>query len=172
MPSQPSSSSRLGTTFTIISWLLLIALVAWAFQDYLTKQFNPNQQPQTTVSQGKASVVLQRNKQGHYVVTGLINQQPVTFLLDTGATQVSIPATLAERLSLQPQGSYWVQTANGRVKVFSTTLNTLSIGPLFLYNVDANINPAMQGNTILLGMSALKHVEFQQSGDQLILREQ
>ena len=40
---------------------------------------------------------------------------PVTFLLDTGATQVSIPAHIADKLSLSGQGSYRVQTANGNV---------------------------------------------------------
>jgi aspartyl protease family protein len=64
-----------------------------------------------------------------------------------------------------------VQTANGRVKVYSTVLEQLSIGNIFLYNVAANINPAMKSNEILLGMSALKRVDFSQTGKQLILRE-
>ena len=52
-------------------------------------------------SNGKAQVTLQQNRQGHYVTNGAINGTQVTFLLDTGATQVSIPGHIAETLSLQ-----------------------------------------------------------------------
>ena len=120
---------------------------------------------------GQAEVVLKQNRQGHYVTRGTINEAQVVFLLDTGATQVSIPAHIADELQLQSNGSYNVQTANGRVKVYSTVLEQLSIGNIFLYNVAANINPAMKSNEILLGMSALKRVDFSQTGTQLILRE-
>jgi aspartyl protease family protein len=47
----------------------------------------------------------------------------------------------------------------------------LSLGNIFLYNVAAHINPAMKSDQILLGMSALKQVDFYQTGKQLILRE-
>jgi aspartyl protease family protein len=47
----------------------------------------------------------------------------------------------------------------------------ISIGNIFLYNVAAHINPAMKSDAILLGMSALKEVEFSQKGKQLTLRE-
>jgi len=44
------------------------------------------------------------------------------------------------------------------------------IGAIVLRGVRASINPAMQGNTVLLGMSALQHIEFTQRGDSLTLR--
>lgn len=121
---------------------------------------------------GKAQVTLKQNRHGHYVTQGTINGATVTFLLDTGATQVSIPAHIADNLGLQSSGSHRVQTANGSITVYQTRLEQLSIGNIFLYNVAANINPAMQSDEILLGMSALKRVEFRQTGKQLILQEQ
>ena len=51
-----------------------------------------------------------------------------------------------------------------------TEINKLSIGQITLYNVDANINPGMQSGHVLLGMSALKQLEFTQRGNTLILR--
>ena len=95
----------------------------------------------------------------------------VTFLLDTGATQVSIPAHIADELQLESYGNYPVQTANGTVTVYRTKIDQLSIGNIFLYNVAAHINPAMKSDEILLGMSALKKIEFSQTGKQLTLRE-
>lgn len=166
------ASNSIGRTFTWISWFIGFLLLVFVFDGVLESQYNPNQSVTSQINRtGQASVTLQQNRLGHYVLNGLINEQEVTFLLDTGATSVSVPGHIAHQLNLKPQGSYVVSTANGSVKVFRTTLSTLSIGEITLYNVAANINPAMNSDEILLGMSALKQVEFSQTGDQLILRE-
>jgi aspartyl protease family protein len=139
----------------------------------LDDQWDPNKDPQISLNtQGKAEVKLKQNRQGHYVVHGEINEMPVVFLLDTGATQVSIPAHIADKLQLKGFGESLVNTANGTTTVYQTKLQQLSIGNIYLYDVSAHINPSMQSNEILLGMSALKRVEFSQVGKQLILREQ
>lgn len=165
-------TNKIGKIFVWLAWIFAIALLMYIFQGVLDKQYNPNSQPQVSLSNsGKAEVFLKQNKQGHYVTAGTINERTVTFLLDTGATQVSIPAHIAEELQLQSFGSYPVQTANGTVTVYRTELDQLSIGNIFLYNVAAHINPAMKSDEILLGMSALKKVEFSQTGKQLTLRE-
>lgn len=171
--SEFDSSNKIGRIFIWLAWLMLIALLVFVFQDLLEQQYNPNEKPNSYLtSTGQAEVHLQQNRQGHYLSSGTINEVPVTFLLDTGATSVSIPAHIAKSLSLAQLGSYPAQTANGTVTVYRTKLEQLSIGNIYLYNVDANINPGMQSNEILLGMSALKRIEFSQTGNQLILREQ
>ena len=167
------SSAAFGKSFVWIAWLLGIALLVFVFQDLLEQQYNPNQDPSVSLqSNGQAQVTLQQNRQGHYITNGAINGTQVTFLLDTGATQVSIPAHIAEKLSLPSGQAYRVQTANGSITVYQTQLNELRIGNIYLYNVAAHINPSMASDEILLGMSALKRVEFRQTGKQLILREQ
>ncbi|GHF79631.1 retropepsin-like aspartic protease family protein [Thalassotalea marina] len=172
MSDQQPPDLKMGKYFVWLAWCSALGLLVFFFQDILDKQWNPNQSPEFTLSNtGKAEVVLEQNRQGHYVTRGTINGQTVVFLLDTGATNVSIPAHIAEQLSLTSYGSHIAQTANGNVRVFKTTLDELSIGNLFLNNIDASINPGMKTNEILLGMSALKKVEFTQSGKRLILRE-
>ncbi|MGB1263957.1 MAG: retropepsin-like aspartic protease family protein, partial [Cognaticolwellia sp.] len=167
------SSTAFGKSFVWIAWLLGIALLVFVFQDLLDQQYNPNQEPSVSLhSNGQAQVSLQQNRQGHYITSGAINGTQVTFLLDTGATQVSIPAHIAKKLSLPAGQPYRVQTANGSITVYQTQLNELRIGNIYLYNVAAHINPSMGSDEILLGMSALKRVEFRQTGKQLILREQ
>lgn len=169
---EDDSTNKIGKTFVWLAWIIGIALLMFIFQGALDKQYNPNSQPQISLnSSGQAEVTLQQNKQGHYVTLGSINGSPVTFLLDTGATQVSIPAHIADELQLESFSSYPVQTANGTVTVYKTQIDQLSIGNIFLYNVAAHINPAMKSDAILLGMSALKEVEFSQKGKQLTLRE-
>ncbi|QOL25885.1 TIGR02281 family clan AA aspartic protease [Thalassotalea sp. LPB0316] len=172
MDQQPDTN-KIGRTFTWLSWIVGLGLVVLLFDELLGYQYNPNQDLKSErSSRGQVSVTLLQNRYGHYVLNGEINQQQVTFLLDTGATSVSIPEHIAKQLYLEPQGSYLVNTANGRIKVYRTTLSTLRIGEITLYNVAANINPAMDSDEILLGMSALKQVEFSQTGNQLIIREQ
>lgn len=169
---EEDSTNKIGKVFIWIAWLFGIALLVFVFQDLLDGQYNPNQSPDIYLNeQGRAEVHLLQNRQGHYVVNGTINGSKVTFLLDTGATQVSIPAHIADELRLSRGQSGIAQTANGSVRVFQTTLEQLSIGNIFMDNVAASINPGMRSNEILLGMSALRRVEFSQTGKQLILRE-
>jgi aspartyl protease family protein len=167
------STNKMGKIFIWLAWISALALLVFFFQDVLDKQWDPNRDPEISLSnQGKAEVKLLQNRQGHYVVHGEINEMPVVFLLDTGATQVSIPAHIAEELQLTGSRESLVNTANGTTTVYQTKLQQLSIGNIYLYDVSAHINPSMQSNQILLGMSALKRVEFSQVGKQLILREQ
>jgi aspartyl protease family protein len=63
-----------------------------------------------------------------------------------------------------------VQTANGNLMVATTTIDELKIGDITLQNVEANLNPGMRSDKILLGMSALRHLEWSQRGDMLTLR--
>ncbi|TYK64661.1 retropepsin-like aspartic protease family protein [Colwellia echini] len=166
-------TNKIGKTFVWLAWIIALALLVFVFQDALDEQYNPNSQPEIRLTDlGQAEVILQQNRQGHYVARGTINNESVTFLLDTGATQVSIPAHIADKLGLVGQGNYRVQTANGSVTVYKTEIGQLSLGNIFLYNVPAHINPAMKSDEILLGMSALKQVDFTQTGKKLILREQ
>jgi aspartyl protease family protein len=51
-----------------------------------------------------------------------------------------------------------------------TRVETLAFGPFEIHSVPASLNPGMRGNQVLLGMSVLKHLEFTQRGDRLILR--
>lgn len=169
---QQPPSNKIGQYFTWIAWLLALGLLVFFFQDILEQQWNPNSDPEYYLSeQGRAEVHLKQNRQGHYLSNGTINAQAVTFLLDTGATQVSIPKHIAQQLSLPKYGQYPVETANGRVMVTQTKITQLSIGNIFLEDVSAHINPGMRSDEILLGMSALRRVEFRQTGNRLILRE-
>jgi len=115
--------------------------------------------------------VLKRNRQGHYVTSGKINGHDVVFMIDTGATDIAVPVNVAKRVGLIPGRKNIHQTANGNVVVFSTRLQTVAVGEISLNNVKASINPGMDFNEILLGMSFLKNLEFTQRGNTLTLRQ-
>lgn len=168
--SQTPPTNKISRTFTWLAWLSFFGLLVFLFNEYLEDQYNPNREVETSTNfSGKSQVILQQNRAGHYLANGTINQQAVTFLLDTGATQVSVPAHLAERLYLDRGRAGIANTANGQVTVYQTEIAELTIGNIQLYNVSASINPGMKSDEILLGMSVLKQVQFRQTGKQLIL---
>jgi len=155
----------------VLAWLSFMALGVLFFGDQLESQYNPNRQVETLQSPDVTEVRLQRNRLGHYVTSGTINNRPVTFLLDTGATGVAIPARIAKTLDLKQGRPIATRTANGTATSYLTRLNSVSVGGVSVDNVSATIAPGLRGNEILLGMSFLKHIEFTQRGDMLILRQ-
>jgi len=163
-------TNSFGKPFMFIAWGLAIAMLVWFFEDKLQQQFNPNSQVQSHVDNGQVTVVLEQNRMGHYVARGKVNGQSVTFLLDTGATLVAIPEGLAQKLGLRKGRQGMSQTANGRVITYRTEIDRLQLGDIQLSNVAASITPGMDGDVILLGMSALKEFELMQKGDTLTLR--
>lgn len=167
-----SDDSRpMGKGMLIIFWVLVLGVLTWGFSGLEEKKYNPNAAPDSTTTNAYREVILDSNSRHHYVANGLINRAKVTFLLDTGATDVVIPEKLANKLKLQKGTSHIAATANGNVRVYATSIDRLQLGAIELYNVRASINPGMRGNEVLLGMSALSAVEFRQTNGQLILRQ-
>jgi aspartyl protease family protein len=150
-----------------VASLLVLGMFYLYFENTLQARSHPNRALQ--IAPG-TELVLKRSSDGHYVFPGTINGQPVTFLLDTGATLVSVPAHLAGELRLKAGAHQQSITANGTVVTRATRVDALAFGPFDLRGVPASLNPGMGGDQVLLGMSVLKHLEFTQRGDTLILR--
>ena len=153
-----------------MAWLASLAVLGvftLFFNRQIDQRDNPNRALQ--VAPG-AELSLKRSSNGHYIFPGTINGQPVTFLLDTGATYVSIPAHLGTRLGLQPGAWSESITANGIASTRATRIDKLAFGPFLLRNVSASLNAGMPDDFILLGMSVLRQIEFTQRGDTLVLR--
>lgn len=161
-----------GLAMIIVAWVLILGLLYFIFESRLSELINPNTNPVTTFSNNAIEISLQANKQHHYIVSGSINDQPVIFLLDTGATHVAIPAHLAKSLGLERGFPITVSTANGDATAFSTTVNRVKIGAIELRDLPASLNPGMKEDIVLLGMSALRQIEFTQRGNTLTLRQQ
>ena len=168
---ETAQQKSMGKWMMVLAWLSALLLLTVWFDDLLLERFNPNTDPSSYSSMKGVEVRLKRNVMGHYITTGKINGQNVTFLLDTGATDVSIPAHLAPHLGLLPGARVRTKTANGTIIVRDTNINELNIGDIQLFNVEGNLNPGLHGDEILLGMSALKKLEFQQKDGWLILRD-
>ena len=172
MSSADKYQQKLGKGMIVFAWLLLLGLLTMLFSNYLDQEEFPNRTLESTVSNsGQQVVMLKMNRSGHYLAPGFINQLPVTFLLDTGATDVAIPEKLAEKINLRKGVPTLSQTANGVVRSYSTVLDRISIGGIELYDIKASIFPGMPGGEVLLGMSFLKHLEMTQKGKTLTLKK-
>jgi len=167
-----NANRRMAGWMIVGSWLLVFGLLTLFFQNYLEKQRNPNQNIASVMGEGGVrEVSLKRNRYGHYNLTGKINTYPVEFLLDTGATDIAIPSSLAKKMGLQRLYETEIHTANGFAKAYGTKLQSVSVGAIKLTDLRATITTGMPGEVVLLGMGFLKHIEFTQRGDTLILRQ-
>ncbi|WP_455913974.1 retropepsin-like aspartic protease family protein [Pseudomonas syringae] len=155
----------------IIAWAAALFLATRFFGEWEQRQENPNTIVASEHGDGYVEVKLVGNRDGHFVMTGQINTRPVQFMLDTGATNVAVPETVAQALRLERGERVQVSTANGRTDAFRTTLQRLQIGDIVLNNVRALVVPGLGGEQVLLGMSAVKQLEFTQRGGTLLLRQ-
>jgi len=157
-------------TMVVLAWLSFLAMLSLGFNRYLERQTNPNQNLDFGGLTGnEAKVTLLQNRQGHYIVGGEINNYPATFILDTGATSISIPGKLAQKIGLSKGFPVRTKTANGDITVYRLSLDSVRVGPIMLRGIQAHINPHMKGDEVLLGMSFLKHLDMLQKGKEITL---
>ncbi|POA22124.1 TIGR02281 family clan AA aspartic protease [Pseudomonas sp. FW300-N1A1] len=168
---QQAPGKRAGRVLLVLAWCAGLFLATRFFGVWEQRLENPNTQVSSQQGDGFIEVKLVSNGQGHFVADGQINGQPVNFMLDTGATDVSIPSRLAERLNLEKGAPVTLSTANGRSQGYRTRLKQLKLGDIVLHDVRALVAPGLGGEQVLLGMSALKQLEFTQRGGTMLLRQ-
>lgn len=169
-PQDPTPTRRIGLGMGLLAWFALAGVLILAFQDQLADLVNPNRQVQSVHTAEAIEITLQPSRGGHYLLDGTINGQSVTFMLDTGATQVAIPAAIADDLSLQRGNPVQVRTANGIVTAHQTELASVGLGDIQLDRVAAQILPGYDSDAVLLGMSALDRLDWRREGQELTLR--
>ena len=107
-----------------------------------------------------------------YEVVGSINGAPVGFLVDTGATLISMNSNQARRLGLDYRllGEEAVSsTASGLSKVYLLSLEEVRVGDIRLRNVGAAVHDGDFPTEVLLGMSFLGRLDMRREGEVLEL---
>jgi len=119
---------------------------------------------------GGSRIVLPAGSGGHYAGLGTINGHSVQFVIDTGATAVAMGADVAQQLGLDPKDSTPVaaMTANGAVAARKLTLNSVRVGDVTIYNVEAMVVPQSMP-VVLLGNSFLSHFQMHSDASSLVL---
>jgi len=124
-----------------------------------------------TYKDGRNSVRLLPDDRGHYFVTGKINQQPIRFLVDTGASYISLNQNQAERLGIDfRKGKVGLSsTASGVIESFLIELDRVSIQSIEQHRVGAVVNPGDFPKEALLGNSFLNQLHIKREGKVLEL---
>ena len=115
-------------------------------------------------------IVMTAGSGGHFSSAGSINGQPVIFLVDTGATNIALSQTEAERVGVRWRDGQrgMAQTANGPVPVHRARLASVRIGDVQVFDVEATVVP-MQMEQVLLGNSFLVRFQMKRENDTLTL---
>lgn len=119
-----------------------------------------------------SSVTLNADGKGHFVTPGSINGAGVLFLVDTGASVVSMGTADAARAGIDYRKGVAVSTltASGPSMVWRVKIDSVRVGDVTLRNVDGAVHN-VDLPVVLLGMSFLNRMEMSRSGEQLMLRQ-
>jgi aspartyl protease family protein len=117
-------------------------------------------------------IVLQAGTNGHFRSPGQINGQTVNFLVDTGASAVSLSESDAQRIGLKYQQGQSVQmnTANGVTHAWLIQLDRVRLGDVEIYGVEAIVSPSSMPY-VLLGNSFLTRFQMTRINDQMVLEK-
>lgn len=114
--------------------------------------------PQQSVFADEGRIVVPRAPDGHYHIDTTVNDVPLRFVLDTGATSLVLSAEDARRAGIDPDSLAYVNramTANGEVRTAPVRLDSLTLGPVTDANVRAVVNEG-EMSTSLMGMEYLQ----------------
>jgi aspartyl protease family protein len=115
-------------------------------------------------------IVLPVGSGGHFMAQGAINGRAVSFMVDTGATAVSMGVSDAERLGLDYKAGEkgTVTTANGPVPAWRVRLASVRVADVEVFDVEAIIAPQPMP-FLLLGNSFLNRFQMKRDHDQMVL---
>ncbi|MDD4977044.1 MAG: TIGR02281 family clan AA aspartic protease [Gallionella sp.] len=134
---------------------------SWATREMTVEQ-EPGAEPKA-----KQALVLRQQGNGHYMVTGAVNGKPLNFIVDTGASAISLPRDLAYMANMSCTEQIKVQTANGSSSACMGIISKLKIGPYLLRDVPAFMAPNL--NQPLLGMNVLQRFRIEQDNGEMRL---
>lgn len=120
----------------------------------------------------KTEVIILQDSSGMYMADGQIQGRSTEFIVDTGATYVSINRDLAKQLGIdyQKEGvKSRAVTASGTVDAYRVTLSDIKVGEIKLYDVDALVVDNAEPRKPLLGMSFIKRVDMRHEDTMMVL---
>jgi aspartyl protease family protein len=139
-----------------------VSVSTWAAQ----AQIMPDPEEGDAPSSNRA-LILRQQGNGHYFVEGVVNGKPLTFVVDTGASVVSLPRSLAYSANMSCREQAKMQTANGASTGCTGIIARLKVGHFLFKDVPAMIAPNL--NQPLLGMNVLQQFRIEQDNGEMRL---
>ncbi|SET34215.1 aspartyl protease family protein [Nitrosomonas marina] len=114
------------------------------------------------------SVIIPRSWDGHYYVQGSVNGFPVKFMIDTGASVVSVGKQFARSANLPAGRPASFATAGGVVQGEMVFNQTIEAGGIVMSGLQVSVG--LHGDVALLGQNFLRNIDVIQSNDTMILK--
>ena len=154
------------------SWGVITVLVIWVvIFSVVYVFFDSQQKPRIATGKGGGTfgqVIIPRSLDGHYYVRGSINGHPVDFMVDTGASVVSISKSLAKKANLPNGVPANFSTAGGMVSGEVVSSQSVEAGGIVVDGISVSVG--IQGDVALLGQNFLRRVDVLQSNDTMTLQ--
>ncbi|MDP4772269.1 MAG: retroviral-like aspartic protease family protein [Limnohabitans sp.] len=168
--SQPNlhKTARLGA-FAIAAVWLAVAGVLYLVFDQIEQKRQTSLKPYALSS---GDLVIPRQRDGHFHVEGEVNRQPVRFLVDTGASHVSVSQALATQAGLPEGQNITLHTANGQRP--GQLVRDVPVRAGHLVMNDTSVTVGLTGMPLeqaLLGQAFLKHFDVEIRRDVMVLRQ-
>ena len=161
-------TARLGA-FAITAVWLAVAGVLYLVFDRMEQNRQASLKPYALSS---GDLVIPRQRDGHFHMEGEVNRQPVRFLVDTGASHVSVSQALATQAGLPEGQNITLHTANGQRPGQLVRSVPVRAGHLVLNDASVTVGlTGMPPTQALLGQAFLKHFDVEIRRDEMVLRQ-
>lgn len=150
---------RRVSTLALVGILVMLVLQLSRFDPRIELAVPQLGLPEQVVEGGETRIPLARD--GHFWLRAQVNGEPVSFMVDTGATLTAVSSQVAERVGLEPRpGGVPVRlnTANGTISADIATIDELRFGNIAARGLDTVIAPGL-GETSVVGMNLLSRLQ-------------
>ena len=158
-----TSATKTGLIPMMIFWCAVMGLLNMLMTHYL--------KPKQAQVLSNGDLVIQRSQDGHFYTLGRINGQEAKFMVDTGASLVTVSEKYAQKAFVSGGVPTTFQTANGVRSGRVVEGQTVAIGPVTASNIKIGVGLSFGNeNDALLGQSFLSKFDITMNKDQMILR--
>ncbi len=153
-----------GTVFWVAVWAVILTAVY-----FVADRLTAPPPVARVIAGGQQEIVIPASRNGHYYIEGAVNGIPILFMVDTGATYVSVDAAFAARAKLPEGIPGYFNTANGSVEGRVVKGQTVKANAFEVRGLSIAVMPA-RGEDGLLGQNFLRQFEVSQAGGTMRLR--
>ena len=161
--SPPRQPRQTGLIPMLLFWFAVMGLLYGLMTHYL--------KPKQSQVLANGDLVIPRAPDGHFYTPGTINGFAVTFLVDTGASLVSVSEPFAQAAAMVGGVPTTFQTANGARPGRVVDGVEVAVGPVRVTNVKVGVGLSLGDDAqALLGQSFLSKFDITLRQDQMVLR--